>query len=109
MGVTGSVAFQGGETLVLNAAGAAGSGWRQTNGTTFCALNLQPHGSLGATLATVSSWRPGHPSDTTGVYEPFQVYHIGGTVAGTNPSLCTDPRAARQNSAPKQWLKACAR
>lgn len=76
--MTGSVAFIGGDDLVLNAAGAAGSGWRQTNGTTFCALNMQPHASLGATLVVTSSWQPKISSDTTGGYEPFQVRGSGG-------------------------------
>lgn len=78
VGVTGSLAFIDGEDVVLNAAGAAGSGWRQANGTTFCALNMQPHASLGATLVAMSSWQPKLISDTTGAYEPFQVRDGGG-------------------------------
>ena len=73
VGVTGNVAFTAGETLVSNSAGAAGSGWREANGTTFCALNLQAHASLGATFAAMFSWQPKYISDTTGTTGPFQV------------------------------------
>lgn len=62
-GITGIVRFTGGENLVSNGAGAAGSGWRDVNGTTFCALNLQAHASLGATFATLLSWRIEDRSD----------------------------------------------
>ncbi len=52
------MAFQDGGSAVSSGAGTAGSGWREPNGTEFCALNLQPHPSLGATFATTMTWRP---------------------------------------------------
>lgn len=75
MGVTGNVKFNGGENLVSNGAGTAGSGWRDGNQTTFCGVNLQAHASLGATFATVWAWRPEQRSDTT---------HTAGFEVGTD-------------------------
>lgn len=72
VGVTGDVKFKGGDNLVSNGAGTAGSGWREANGTTFCALNLQAHASLGATFATMSSYEPEQQSDINGT-APFEV------------------------------------
>ncbi|CAM9202083.1 unnamed protein product, partial [Hapterophycus canaliculatus] len=57
VGVTGEIAFRDGDSVVTSGAGTAGSGWRETNGTEFCALNLQAHASLGATFATTMIWR----------------------------------------------------
>lgn len=54
----GNVAFRDSDSAVSSGAGTAGSGWREPNGTEFCALNLQPHSSLGATFATTMTWRP---------------------------------------------------
>eukprot|EP00904_Undaria_pinnatifida_P014240 jgi/Undpi1/9947/HiC_scaffold_28.g12401.m1 len=71
VGVTGDVKFKGGDSLVSNGAGTAGSGWREANGTTFCALNLQAHASLGATFATMSSYEPEQQSDINGT-APFE-------------------------------------
>eukprot|EP00904_Undaria_pinnatifida_P014241 jgi/Undpi1/9948/HiC_scaffold_28.g12402.m1 len=86
VGATGKVEFIGGDTLVSSGAGTAGSGWRGVNGTTFCALNLQAHASLGATFTTMLSWQPEQASDTTGTapfeaISPFQknqTYPAGG-------------------------------
>ena len=66
VGVTGNVKFIGGENLVTSGAGTAGSGWRDTNGITFCGVNLQAHATLGATFATIWAWRPEQRFDTTG-------------------------------------------
>ena len=65
MGATGNVKFTGGENLVSNGLGKAGSGWRNANQTTFCGVNLQAHASLGATFATMWAWRPEQRSGTT--------------------------------------------
>ena len=84
VGVTGSVSFMGGDNLVSNGAGTAGSGWRETNGTTFCALNLQAHPSLGATFVTMLSYQPEQRSDTNGT----AAFEVGRMSTRTRNYLC---------------------
>ena len=73
MCISGSIAFMDGASTVTSGAGTAGSGWREANGTGFCALNLQPHAALGATFATTMIWRPGAvvagPNGTTASFQ----------------------------------------
>ncbi|CAM9570734.1 unnamed protein product, partial [Scytosiphon promiscuus] len=81
VGVTGEIAFRGGDAVVTSGAGTAGSGWRKTNGTEFCALNLQAHASLGATFATTMIWKPDSLSGVNGTasppYQKNQTYPSG--------------------------------
>eukprot|EP00752_Nemacystus_decipiens_P004321 g3946.t1 len=72
VGVTGKIAFMGGASAVTSGAGTAGSGWRGANGTEFCALNLQPHASLGATFATTMIWKPDTVVDSNGTAATFE-------------------------------------
>ncbi|CAB1099788.1 unnamed protein product [Ectocarpus sp. CCAP 1310/34] len=72
IGVTGPVAFRESSSTVTSGAGTAGSGWRRTNGTEFCALNLQAHASLGATFATTMLWRPETFVDSNGTLATFE-------------------------------------
>eukprot|EP00903_Cladosiphon_okamuranus_P014086 g13093.t1 len=72
VGVTGNLAFMQGTSTVTSGAGTAGSGWREANGTVFCALNLQPHASLGATFATTMTWQPDTVVDTNGTASTFE-------------------------------------
>lgn len=45
------------------------SGWRASNGTNFCAVNLQEDDSLGAAFVTVMTWAP----DAANASQGFQV------------------------------------
>ncbi|CBJ28350.1 conserved unknown protein [Ectocarpus siliculosus] len=72
VGVTGPVAFRESASTVTSGAGTAGSGWRRTNGTEFCALNLQAHASLGATFEATMLWRPETFVDTNGTLATFE-------------------------------------
>ncbi|CAM9936795.1 unnamed protein product, partial [Ectocarpus sp. 12 AP-2014] len=72
VGVTGPVAFRESTSAVTSGAGTAGSGWRRTNGTEFCALNLQAHASLGATFATTMLWKPETFVDSNGTLATFE-------------------------------------
>lgn len=58
VGVTGRITFDRSNVVVKSGSGESGSGWRTANGTTFCAMNLQAHASLGAAFVTLKSWMP---------------------------------------------------
>ncbi|CAM9520631.1 unnamed protein product [Ascophyllum nodosum] len=76
VGVTGRVTFIGGSTIVTSGSGEAGSGWRSANGTTYCAMNLRAHASLGGTFATMRSWTPDQWNDfnRTAAFEDISQY-----------------------------------
>lgn len=70
---SGNIAFEDGIPAVTSGAGTAGSGWRKASGTEFCALNLQPHASLGATFAATMLWKPDTLVDADGTAATFEV------------------------------------